>query len=117
MKNLKYTFVLLLLLIICSCGNDDEPDVIDNPSTSDYTALGTITGMDFFDENGQPIGRWGFPNHNPGEIFPFPIPNTGITFVASQEIISRVWLLPAECFKDSVTMDITMLLQDLTYEI
>jgi len=119
MKYIKY-FPFLFCFILCwSCGNENdifpacEPEV----TSSAYENIDVVTGIDFFDENGSPIGRWGFPNHYPGAIIAYPIPNTGTMFLSSQTKIKRVWLVPANCLKDSVTVDIPTLAQDLTYEI
>ena len=114
MKNIKFILPFFLGLFLFSCGDDDNPEP---QPTVDYTAIDVITGMDFFDENGSPIGRWGFPNYNPSDVFVYPIPSIGVVSVGSQDKVERIWLVPVNCFKDSVTMNITTLSENLTYEI
>jgi len=113
MKNIKVILAIFCGLLWFSCSDDDNPEP---QPTVDYSDIDVITGMDFFDQNGQAIGRWGFPNHNPSDVFVYPIPNIGIVSVNSQDKLKRIWLVPVNCFKDSVTMDITMLSESVTYE-
>ena len=115
MKKTLLVFTTLLFLILISCKNDDNQiDPMDEPV---YQELGIVTGLDFFDDNGQPFGRWKSPNHNPGEISTYPIPNNGNAFVYSPNKIVRIWLIPTTCATDSTTTDIPTLAQDLTYTI
>ena len=117
MKDIKLTLVLFSFLVFSSCGKDDGPVKVCEPENPYYSQINIITGMDFFDFNGNPVGRWGFPNHKTGEAFVYPIPSTGVVSVSSQNKIKRIWLTPAECLKDSVTVDITMLSQSLNFEV
>ncbi len=101
-------------LFLFFCCNDDES----SPTTqTDYTALDIVTGLDLFDDNGQPVGRWKSPNHNPGLAAIYPIPNIGIVSVFSTEKMERIWLIPAKCALDSVTANIPQLSTSLIYEV
>ncbi len=112
----KTLFILSIIgsLAIGSCKNKEVPEP---ENQANYTSIDVITGMDFFDDNGNPIGRWKSPNHNPGNSFTYPNPNIGTVSIFSQQNIVRIWLLPATCLTDSVTMDIPALSEDLNYEI
>lgn len=115
MKNCFLFLSILFLINLISCKSDDpHNDPMDEPI---YEELGTVTGLDFFDDNGAAIGRWKSPNHNPGEISTYPIPNNGNVFVYSLNKIVRIWLIPGTCAIDSTTEDIPSLSQDLTYTI
>lgn len=114
MQKTLFILGLLIFLIIGSCKNEENP--ISQPQPN-YTDIDVVTGMDFFDDNGNPIGRWNSPNHNPGDVFTFPNPSIGTVSVYSQQKIVRIWLLPANCITDSITIDIPTLSQDLNYEI
>lgn len=101
--------LLAFSLLISNCEDDDAG------TNTDYTSLFIVTGLDFLDENGQPIGRWGFPNHNPGAFAAFPNPSIGAISLFAQEDLLQVWLIPATCAADSVTMNITTLAAELEY--
>jgi hypothetical protein len=73
--------------------------------------------LDFFDDNGNSIGRWKSPNNNSGEIRIFPNPSNGITSIFSLQKVVRIWLIPADCVTDNETADIPGLSASLTYEI
>ena len=116
MKNIKFILPILLVLFLFSCVEDDT-----NPEPqpfADYSKIDVITGMDFFDFNGLPVGRWGFPNHKTtDDIYIYPNPATGVIYLSSQVTIKRVWLVAADCFKDSITMNIPTLSQDLNFPV
>ncbi|MFK7771367.1 MAG: hypothetical protein AB8F94_04475 [Saprospiraceae bacterium] len=115
MKNILLLFSTLFLLQFMSCKSDDNTNKPMDETV--YQELGIVTGLDFFDNNGSPIGQWELPNHNPGEISTYPIPNNGNVFVYSPNKIVRIWLIPATCTIDSSSDDIPTLSQDLTYTI
>jgi len=120
MNKLVSLLFFISLFTFIHCGSDDEmttPDPDPMPEV-DYTDLGTVTGFDFFDANGQIIGRWGFPNHNPKDgVLIYPNPGNGALFMFSNDPVDRIWLIPAECGTDSITMDIPELSADLSYDI
>jgi hypothetical protein len=109
-----FSFSIFIAALLISCGEKDIPDPIQPES---YQDIDVVTGLDFFDENGNPIGRWESPNHKPGEAAVFPIPNIGIVSIYSLNKIERVWLVPAFCFLDTSTMDIPVLSQNLSYQL
>lgn len=113
MKIVYFLFLSFLFLNLSTCKDDDETEP---SSASVYEDLGTVTGLDFFDEVGAAIGSWKSPNHYPGEITTYPIPNNGNIFVISPNKIIRIWLIPTECATDA-TMDISTLSQNLNYTI
>ncbi|MFK8006024.1 MAG: hypothetical protein AB8H03_06620 [Saprospiraceae bacterium] len=115
MKKLLLFFSILLLFNLMSCENDDDNS--EPMAETVYQELGIVTGLDFFDENGAAIGQWKSPNHNPGEVSTYPIPNNGNVFVYSPNKIVRIWLIPTTCTTDSTIADIPTLSQDLTYTI
>lgn len=120
MKPIIFILSILFISVLFSCEDkmeDDGPGI--NP-VEHYKSIDVITGVDFYDANGLPIGRWGFPNHKKGEdIFVYPIPNNGVFSVSTfnQKTIKRIWLVAAECMKDSVTVDIQTLSQNLSYTV
>ena len=115
MKYLLPFICILIALTHFNCKDDD--DNTDPANKTDYTVLDVITGIDFYDDIGLPIGRWKSPNHKPGAIACYPIPNIGTVFISSQQVIERIWLIPADCQIDTVTMNIPSLSQDLNYTI
>lgn len=116
MKNKFYLLSILSTLLLFSCNDDDNNNPDPEPPT-EYQELGFVTGLDLFDENGSPIGRYKDPNHKTGEVSVFPIPNNGVFSVFSQTQVERLWLIPAECVIDTINMDIFNLSQSLTYEL
>ncbi len=115
MKRTLLFLNILFLINLVSCKSDDtQNDPTDEPI---YQELDIVTGLDFFDENGAPLGRWKSPNHNPGEISTYPNPNNGNAFIYSPNKIIRIWLIPTSCATDSTTTDILTLSQDLTYTV
>ncbi len=112
-KNILFLCGTLCLFLCFSCDDDES-----SPTTqTDYTALDIVTGIDLFDNNGQPVGRWKSPNHNPGLAAIFPIPNIGVVSLFSTEKVDRIWLIPASCALDLVTANIPQLSLNLMYEV
>ena len=115
MKSINFILIILFLSVLFSCKDKMEED-----ASVEYQAIDVITGVDFMDANGQPIGRWGFPNHKKSEdTFIYPIPNNGIFSVSTfnQQTVKRIWLVAADCMRDSVTIDIPTLSQNLTFTV
>lgn len=115
MKKAPFLFTAIFLISLFSCKDDDTHN--DPTDETTYKDLDIVTGLDFFDDNGAAIGRWKSPNHNPGEISTYPIPNNGNLFVFSLETIVHIWLIPATCQTDSITFDIPTLSKNLNYTI
>ena len=114
MEKLFFILITFIGLLFFNCKNNENPDP--QPQIS-YEDINIITGLDFFDDNGNPIGRWKSPNHNPGNVATFPNPNIGIVSLYSQQKIVQIWLIPADCFNDTATNDIPTLSQNLDYGI
>ena len=93
-----------------SCGEKTTTQVID------FSNINKVTGIDLFDINGEAIGRWREPNHNPGDSRAFPVPGDGNLFIFSQSNIQRVMVIPADCIMDE-TENIVALSQELAYDI
>jgi hypothetical protein len=113
---MKKTFFILgmsLCFLFSNCVDDKEKE---EETSTIYAELDVVTGLDFYDENGSPIGRWKSPNNNPGAVYTYPNPNTGVVAINSQEKIVRIWLIPADCVTDN-TIDIPELSSNLTFEI
>lgn len=100
-----------LCLLCNSCGD------LTSVQGPDYATLDAVTGLEFTDASGVTIGTWQEPNHNPGPVNIFPIPNDGRMNVASTEIVVNIWVIPAYCFVDSVNTNIPSLSMDLGYDI
>ena len=114
MKSTLFLISILSTLLLFSCNDDDNNNP--EPPTA-YQELGFVTGLDLFDVNGEAIGRYKDPNHKPGEVSVFPIPNNGVFSIFSLMQVDRLWLIPAECAIDTLNMDIFELSQSLTYEV
>ena len=97
-----------------SCKSKEDPKPQIQPT---YMDLDVVTGIDLYDDNGSPIGRWKSPNDKQGEILTFPNPSISTVSVFSLQKIVRIWLIYTDCLTDSVTVDIPGLSQDLDYEI
>ncbi len=115
MKKTLLFFSILFLINLISCKSDDSNDEPMNQPI--YQELDIVTGLDFLDENGAPLGRWKSPNHNPEDVSTYPNPNNGNAFIYSPNKIVRIWLIPTTCVTDSTTTDIPTLSQNLTYTI
>ena len=110
---MKKTFFILgmfLCFLFSNCSDDEGVN-------TSYSELDVVTGLDFYDDNGNPVGRWKSPNNNPGDVHVFPNPNIGVIGVSSLQKIVRIWLIPADCVTDNETADIPGLSENLTYEI
>jgi len=108
--------LIILSSIFClglyACGSDETPNSLD------YASLCAVTGMHFFDINGSATGKWNEPNINNGNVIVFPNPSSGFVTVLSQNnIIERIWLIPAECVHDTTNMNIPNLSLDLAYDV
>ena len=114
MKKTLLLFCTLIAILVFSCKGDETPEPVPQPK---YADLDIVTGLDLYDDNGNPMGRWKSPNHNPGAVYTFPIPSAGTVSLHSQQQIVRVWLIPATCYNDSTTFDIPALSQNLDFEI
>lgn len=107
---IKYcTFLFLFAVLSFSC-DDDKPE--DNIDFTDMTA---VTGLKFFDIDGNAVGKFSEANENVGEIRIYPNPSTGIINVSSLESIDKIWLIPAVCLVDSITNDIPSQSLNLSY--
>jgi len=109
-----YLFVLLFSLVQLACVNDD-PESGPEVELPGFEDINIITGLDFSDDNGSPIGRWRSPNNKPGEVDCYPNPNIGILGIHSQEKITHFWLIAAECLNDTITSDIYSKAKALEY--
>ena len=107
MKNLG--IILLVTLIWIGCSSDD-------PSSEAFAQIDVVTGLDLYDENGNGIGTWENPNHNPGPLRIFPVPAGNNIILSSQIIITDLWIVPASCDKDNTSRDIRSLSMDIEYD-
>lgn len=118
MKKILITLSSLLLLTCFLSSCDDEMPTPPTPEPEPrYHELQVITGIDLFDANGSPIGRWKTPNDKPGDASVFPNPGIDLVALYSPQPLIHVWLIPTDCVLDSITADIPALSQDLFYEI
>lgn len=83
-----FVFGYLLLFISCESG-------------SSVNDLKVVTGIDLYDINASPIGRWRTANEISGSLVVYPNPSTGIIYLATQNLPKRLWLVPAECKSES----------------
>lgn len=113
MKKCSYLFLLLLVALVYTGCEDDETTT--PQQERDYTDINTVTGLNLFDDNGNPLGQWRSPNDNAGAISAFPNPNIGTLFVISQQNIARIILVPADCLLDTSTENIPTLSESLEY--
>lgn len=110
---MKKTGLLLIgMLLWYGCGGDENEDLSDA-----YAQIRVVTGLDIVDENGNAVGTWEKPNHNPGPLRLYPIPTGNQLFVSSQTIITDVWIVPASCEKDTTNRNIQLLSLDLDYDL
>lgn len=113
--------VCLLIALYTSCQDTAADDTEQEPApVSTYADLDIVTGMDLYDANGITLGRWMTPNDNRGEIALFPVPSTSsfLLQVASSSpdlYIQAIWVVPATCLKDTMTLDIAGISKDLIY--
>ncbi len=88
---------ILTLLMILSFGffgcSDDEPN---SNSEINFDDLCIVTGVNFYDPNGSPVGQVGNPNIKFDGSFVYPIPGDGNIFVQSQKTVDKYWVIPAE---------------------
>ncbi|GJM17787.1 MAG: hypothetical protein DHS20C13_31140 [Thermodesulfobacteriota bacterium] len=113
LKITRFIAALLLIITYTACEDDDVME----PTLPSYIDIDVVTGLDLYDFNGAPIGRWKFPNNKPGDNHIFPNPCTDAVFVLSQQNIQKLWLVPASCFSDSTTMNIPELSGNLSFSI
>lgn len=116
---MKKTLFLLsaLIFLVCSCDDDNMPTMPEPEPEPGFTMLDVVTGLDYFDENGAPIGLWKTPNDRPGIARAFPNPNLGVVSILSMKNINRIWLIPSTCMIDTITENIPELSQSLSFEI
>ncbi len=108
---LKLFPYLVLFSLIYLCSSCEDAD-----SSLDYASIDVVTGLTFFDENGQAIGKWREPNQSTQNVSIYPIPNNGNVFLFSGEIISKLWVVPASCIQVNDNDDIESLSLDLAYD-
>jgi len=108
----KIGLLLIGMLLWYGCGSDDTEELSDA-----YAQIRVVTGLDIVDENGNPVGTWQKPNHNPGPLRLYPVPSGNELFISSQTVITDLWVVPASCEKDSTDRNISLLSLDLEYNI
>ena len=86
MKKSLFILSAFICLVIFNCKNKENPEPETEPN---YASIDVVTGLDLFDENGSPIGRWKFPNQKPGNGSTFPNPSTGIVSIYNTQKIER----------------------------
>lgn len=112
MKYFLLFFSLFFLLISCDNPIVDppmqDPEMINDPDclAIDEKSLDLVTGIRFFDENGNSIGQVGNPNVTKESPFSiYPNPNNGVIGISKQNDIEYdLFIIP--CKKDTMCSDI-----------
>jgi len=117
MQNVKFAYpIFCFLLFFCVVGCQSDPPVDEEPEMK-YSQIDVVTGLDLYDANGAPIGIWRKPNDKYEDITAFPVPNNGFLSVFGLENTMKILVIPASCILDSVTTDIKMKSQSLSYNV
>ena len=107
-----YCFALCILTALFSCSSDSTQEQME---AEFYKNINVVTGLNFYDDNGNPVGRWKSPNNNPGDIKVYPNPSRGVFQISDTEGFSKLYLIPAQCMIDSTERNIALLSMSLSY--
>lgn len=101
------TFILVLLAVsmFFACGSEESNPLME--IKGEPAELSIVTGVNFYDVNGSPIGKIGNPNTLTNEnLAVYPIPGDGkVTFQNLNGNGLDFWVLPVEKNKDFETVD------------
>lgn len=91
---MKKILLIVILVLFNSCNKNDDNNVVDP------TSMSLVTGVNFrqsFDDTPLTLGN---PNIYTNNIFViYPNPSTGILSIASNQNISKVWVISANANK------------------
>ncbi len=116
-STLLLSFIAVTCLCLWSaCKNDDDDSDSNDPQP--YELIDVVTGINLTDDNGQPLGRWQFPNDQRGEAIAFPNPFIDQVLVGtSSSNVEKYWIVPAGCDLEDASGDILDAADDLSFTV
>lgn len=110
----NFLFLSLFILSLTACVDDEGTGAPGN-SSEQLAAPDFVSGINYYDANGQPIGTWRTPNEKQDSITAFPNPFIDVFQLFSLDPITKVWVVEASCDSAVSTDNSESILADLSY--